>query len=209
VVINKDVHCMDILHGGSGNMNIKKMTYVLVALCFAYSGGSALAVVVLEDHFTDPAGPMVSLVDTLPTPGTATWYLSSAGNANYDGTSTLEIDQWIGSGGIPWQPNLETRGVGGTVSGTFTNCTGGDSSFGYNGDASGTFTSCTGGNYSFGRSGDAIGTFNNCTGGTDSFGAGGTASGGKFYFCSGGSSSFTTTGSPTTGYCLVNGVPYP
>jgi len=96
-------------------MCFKKMSCALVAFCFACSGGSAFSAVVLEDHFTDPAGPMVSLVDTLQIPGTATWFLSSAGNANYDGTSTLEIDQWIGSGGIPWQPNFETRGVGGTV----------------------------------------------------------------------------------------------
>jgi hypothetical protein len=99
----------------------------------------------------------------------------------------------------------------GTLSGTFTSCTGGYRSFGYGSIStlSGTFTNCTGGNNSFGTNSTVSGTFNNCTAGNFSFGRGGTASGGIFYFCSGGTDSFSGTGSPTIGYCLVNGVPYP
>ena len=58
-------------------------------------------------------------------------------------------------------------------SGTYTDCTGGDYSFGggaTGGTISGTFTGCTGGDYSFGAiGGQVIGIFTNCTGGISSF----------------------------------------
>ena len=80
-----------------------------------------------------------------------------------------------------------------TYSGTFTNCTGGDYSFGSNGGglASGTFTNCTGGNYAFGGDeGTASGTLTNCTGGDSAFGGYyGTASG-TLTNCTGGDYSF-------------------
>ena len=79
-------------------------------------------------------------------------------------------------------------GGGGTASGTFTNCTGGDYalSSGGAGEASGTFTDCAGGNYAFaGNSGTASGTFTNCTGGERSFGGGGgsVTSAARLYGC--------------------------
>ena len=73
--------------------------------------------------------------------------------------------------------------------GTFTNCTGGDYSFG----ASGTFTNCTGGNYSFGYGNELIddATFTNCTGGNYSFGYGnGLIGEATFINCIGGNYSF-------------------
>ena len=78
------------------------------------------------------------------------------------------------------------------ASGTFTNCTGGDTAFGGGGSAtaSGTFTNCTGEDFSFcGHGGTASGTFNNCIGGSYAFGYGGTASG-TFNNCIGGSYAF-------------------
>ena len=78
----------------------------------------------------------------------------------------------------------------GGASGTFTNCTGGNSSFC---DASGTFTNCTGGNSAFGGdTGDESGTFTNCTGGEYSFGINGAS--GTFINCTGGNSSFGNIG---------------
>ena len=84
-------------------------------------------------------------------------------------------------------------GTGESVSGTFINCSGGDSSFGgYGGTASGTFTNCSGGDFSFGASGTASGTFTNCVGGDLSFGGfGGTASG-TFLRCTLTSGTFQT-----------------
>ena len=77
---------------------------------------------------------------------------------------------------------------GGTASGTFNNCTGGDSAFG--GTASGTFNNCIGGEYAFGgRYGTASGTFNICIGGDSAFGGFGTASG-TFTNCTGGEYAF-------------------
>jgi hypothetical protein len=97
--------------------------------------------------------------------------------------------------------------------GHYEDCTGGIASFGSGpfATASGMFTNCTGGFQSFGSGFNSMasGTFTNCIGGDFSFGAFGTASSGKFYFCSGGTNSFSGTGSPTIGYCLVNGVAYP
>jgi len=91
-------------------------------------------------------------------------------------------------------------GRGGTASGTFTDCTGGDESFGGAfGTASGTFTDCTGGVYSFGGDGGtASGTFTNCTGGDNSFGDGGTASG-TFTDCIGGYAAFGGNGGTASG----------
>jgi hypothetical protein len=76
-----------------------------------------------------------------------------------------------------------------TISGTFINCTGGESSFGAFGFASGTFIDCVGGVESFGTFNQASGTFTNCTGGNRSFGSQGTASG-TFIDCQGGDYSF-------------------
>jgi hypothetical protein len=76
-------------------------------------------------------------------------------------------------------------GISGIASGTFINCTGGGYSFGNM--ASGTFTNCTGGGYSFGNI--ALGTFTNCEGGIFSFGSFGVASG-TFTNCTGGGYSF-------------------
>jgi hypothetical protein len=77
-------------------------------------------------------------------------------------------------------------GDGGTASGIFTDCIGGDSSFGF--IASGTFTDCIGDDGSFGSNGIASGTFTNCQS-SNAFGANGTASG-TFINCQGDTSSF-------------------
>jgi hypothetical protein len=56
-----------------------------------------------------------------------------------------------------------------TISSTFIDCEGGSNSFaGEFGAAEGTFTNCTAGDYSFGF--DCAGIFNNCQGGIQSFG---------------------------------------
>ena len=114
---------------------------------------------------------------------------------------------------------------GGAVSGTFTNCQGGGSSFGYNAIASGTFTNCVAGDLSFGSGfsgGTASGTFTNCVSGDLSFGYNGTASGtftdciagdlsfaktgtlsGKLYYCRLTAGTFATvSGAGVTRYCL-------
>jgi len=85
------------------------------------------------------------------------------------------------------------------VSGTFTNCIGGQQSFGSftSGVASGTFTGCIAGGASFGYAGTASGIFNNCVATGASFGTFGALSGtlisctsdlygfisGQLYFC--------------------------
>jgi hypothetical protein len=90
-------------------------------------------------------------------------------------------------------------GSNGTASGTFNYCIGGDSSFGgYSGTASGLFSNCSGGRYTFGTFGTASGTFNYCTGADSSFGSGGTASG-TFTNCTGGSDSFGSSGGTADG----------
>lgn len=63
-----------------------------------------------------------------------------------------------------------------TLSGTFTNCIGGNNSFNGN-TVSGIFTDCQGGDESFGYQGTAIGTFIRCISSERSFGTNGTASG--------------------------------
>lgn len=101
---------------------------------------------------------------------------------------------------------LGSFGYRGTINGTFTNCTGGGSSFagggfisppagvtdnGSTAIASGTFINCTAGDSSFGLDtpgsglGQASGIFVNCTGVTEAFGSSGTASG-TFTECVGG-----------------------
>jgi len=81
-----------------------------------------------------------------------------------------------------------------TVSGTFTNCTAGDDSFGFT-IASGTFTNCTAGDYSFGgNAGISSGTFTNCTGGLENFGGVYGVASGIFTNCTGSAGSFTTNG---------------
>jgi len=90
-------------------------------------------------------------------------------------------------------------GGAGTASGTFTNCTGGNSAFGGGGTASGTFNNCTGGDVAFGGAGGtASGTFTNCTGGNNAFGDGGTASG-TFTNCTGGAGAFGGAGGTASG----------
>jgi hypothetical protein len=96
-------------------------------------------------------------------------------------------------------------GGGGTASGTFTNCTGGDFSFGGFGvTASGTFTNCTGGDSSFGGGVTASGTFTNCTGGDYSFGGNGFLSG-KLYSCRLTAGTFSTVSSGGRTYYCVDG----
>ena len=110
-------------------------------------------------------------------------------------------------------------GSGVTVSGTFTDCVGGQYSFGggAGGTASGLFINCKGAGYSFGGGGGtasglfinceendvegrsfgqfgiASGTFNNCNGSSQAFGGLGTASG-VFNNCQGGSFAFGGSG---------------
>jgi hypothetical protein len=85
----------------------------------------------------------------------------------------------------------------GTASGIFTNCVGGEQSFGGFGTASGTFIDCVGGEQSFGAQGIASGTFINCVGGSNAFGGFGVASG-TFTNCVGGFVSFGYNG-PASG----------
>ena len=73
-----------------------------------------------------------------------------------------------------------------TVSGTFTNCIGGDYSFGQ--FVSGTFNNCISGKFSFGAFGGvATGFFNNCIAAEDSFGS---FAPGTFVSCQAGTNSF-------------------
>jgi len=92
--------------------------------------------------------------------------------------------------------NSSFGGIGGTFSGTATNCTGGDESFGGKGTFSGTATSCTGGNGSFGGGGGGTfsGTATNCTGGDNSFGGDGGTFSGTATNCTGGDDSFGSSG---------------
>jgi hypothetical protein len=92
----------------------------------------------------------------------------------------------------------ESFGYEGVLSGTFINCSGGDSSFGSYGTAAGTFKNCTGGEQSFASSGNAEGTFIDCTGGTFSFG-GEVLAGGTFTNCTGGDYSFGGYGGTASG----------
>jgi len=110
------------------------------------------------------------------------------------GTNAFTID-------ASYVNNVYTNCVGGqfsfgyavTSSGTFNNCIGGSSSFGAEATASGTFNNCIGGYASFGSDGNASGTFNNCIGGGYTFGATGTASG-TFNNCVGEEDSFGSDG---------------
>lgn len=89
--------------------------------------------------------------------------------------------------------NLSFGSLGGTVSGTFTNCTGDAYSFGGSGTgaASGTFTNCSGGIYSFGGYATASGSFTNCAATSSGFGGFGGIASGSFKDCaSGGVASF-------------------
>jgi len=80
-------------------------------------------------------------------------------------------------------------GWGGTASGTFIDCVGGDRAFGAGGSASGTFINCTGGDSSFGST-SASGSFVNCVGGDGSFGSASGSASGSFTDCVGGIGSF-------------------
>ena len=101
------------------------------------------------------------------------------------------------SGGV----NSFGGGGGGTASGTFTDCTGGDKAFGGGGStASGTFNSCTGGDNSFGGDGGiASGVFNSCLGGDNSFGGSGGTASGTFNSCTGEFASFGGDGGTASG----------
>jgi hypothetical protein len=84
----------------------------------------------------------------------------------------------------------------------FTNCTGGDGSFGIT--SLGTFTNCTAGINSFGGSGTSSGIFTSCVGGEYSFGGDlmGTLSG-KLFYCRITLGTFATvSGSGRTYYCV-------
>jgi hypothetical protein len=94
--------------------------------------------------------------------------------------------------------NSSFGGSGGNASGTFIDCIGTDGSFGGFGDASGTFTNCIGGNTSFGGSEDgalasSTGVFTNCIGGTNSFGSG-VLTEGTYINCIGDAGSFGGNG---------------
>jgi len=109
----------------------------------------------------------------------------------------LENISFISNESSAWAMTL-----GINYSGTFTNCTGGESSFGgRSGAASGIFTNCIGGTYSFGGLvGVASGIFTNCTGESGSFGGAsvGTASG-IFTGCTGGTYSFGSVSGTASG----------
>jgi hypothetical protein len=84
----------------------------------------------------------------------------------------------------------------------FTNCTGGDYSFGIT--SLGTFTNCTAGINSFGGNGTSSGIFTSCVGGEYSFGGDlmGTLSG-KLFYCRLTLGTFATvSGSGKTVYCV-------
>jgi hypothetical protein len=99
------------------------------------------------------------------------------------------------------------------LSGTFINCSGGqscftaDDSFGGSG-ITGIFTGCTGGQYSFSAYSNNAGTFKDCTGADNCFTASTTLSG-EFRGCVAGSNSFTAdtmsgTNSGTFDKCIGN-----
>jgi hypothetical protein len=135
------------------------------------------------------------------------------------GLANLKMDNSISTGDYSFSSNDLIQGY--VLSGVFTNCTGGNYSFGgVSGTASGKitttsgrFTNCTGGDYSFGGgyaskgscSSTVSGTFNNCTGGNYSFGGGSYSYGynlsstvsGTFTNCIGGNYSFGYTGAVT------------
>jgi hypothetical protein len=123
----------------------------------------------------------------------------------YDSLNLLKVENCKGG-------NQSFGGQGSTiVSGTFTNCTGAQFSFGGNaGIASGVFTNCTGGLGAFGgdplgnTGGLANGTFNNCTGGDDSFGGTAEASG-IFTDCTGGDTSFGSYGTASGTFTSCTG----
>lgn len=94
---------------------------------------------------------------------------------------------------------------GGTASGVFNNCVSGSGGFGGGdtGVGSGTFTNCTGGDESFGNL-TCSGSFTNCVGGNESFGGhtGGTLTG-KLYWCRLTSGTYrTVSGGGRTIYCI-------
>jgi len=99
--------------------------------------------------------------------------------------------------------------VGIIYSGTYSDCTGGERSFGGLGTASGTFTNCKGGFRAFGGGvigSTASGTFKDCTGGPEAFGSGGGTASGTFTNCTGVGSSFGggngSTASGTFTHCV-------
>jgi hypothetical protein len=87
-----------------------------------------------------------------------------------------------------------SQSFAGIASGTFTNCIGGGSSFGFLKDASGVFTNCKAGQGSFGYAANASGIFNNCSSTEgDIFGYYGTANG-TFNNCTASIFSFANQG---------------
>lgn len=93
-------------------------------------------------------------------------------------------------------------GTGGIANGTFMNCKGGDYAFGgFIGAASGTFTNCSGGTGAFGGGpgGVASGVFANCTGGAQAFGGMGVLASGSFTNCTGGIQAFGAVASADGG----------
>ena len=109
--------------------------------------------------------------------------------------------------------NVETNsGFVGNVSGTFTDCVdiGVTGSFGAGGIASGIFTNCIGGDGSFGGSaggvgGTADGTFTNCIGGDGSFGGASGTLTGKLYSCRLTIGTFPTVTSGGRTYFCIDG----
>jgi len=96
-------------------------------------------------------------------------------------------------GGYPPPVVGSPAAPGYTIGSTFIDCEGGDYSFAGNGSAYGSFTNCVGGNFSFGNYCD--GTFINCTAGNYSFAYSADIEGGKFQNCTAGDYSFASIGS--------------
>ena len=89
------------------------------------------------------------------------------------------------------------------------NCEGGINSFGSSGQASGTFTNCQGGDFSFGGAqvfgggAQTSGTFTNCQGGNNSFGGGFGTLSGQLYYCRLTTGTFqTVSGTGVTVLCI-------
>ncbi|MCK9210348.1 MAG: hypothetical protein M0P61_05860 [Ignavibacteriaceae bacterium] len=129
--------------------------------------------------------------------GTATFTIATALNM-------LKCENCIGLGILSFRSGIN---FGGTVSGTFINCIGGDYSFGgsytYPFVVSGTFINCIGGINGFGGQGTVSGTFTNCIGGDNSFGNDAGTLIGKLYWCRLTSGTFqTVSGAGQTRMCL-------
>lgn len=159
------------------------------------SGNSSVDGAFTVTRIDDNSFSYLSTVNASGSIGTATerFNLTQIENCRFSGASDSGMRHFVEYAGTykNCAGGGSSFGYDGTASGTFANCTGGESSFGGIGTASGIFTGCTGGDLSFagGGSGTASGIFTGCTGGYSSFGGEGTASG-IFTDCAGGDYSF-------------------